>query len=292
MGPSEESSPETIHYFVDEAGDPTLFSAKGKILVGTEGCSRYFILGKLDVEDPVALTAEMETLRNAIANDPYFKGIPSLKPEAKKTALMFHAKDDLPEVRREVFKLLMGQKVRFYAVVRDKAQATVYESRQREKDPKYRYRPNDMYDALVSHLFRSRLYRADIFNICFSRRGNSDRTAALRKAIERAVHEFERDFGIQNRAEISITSTSPIGSGGLQAVDYFLWALQRFYEYQGTQKEESECRYVQMLWPLMFEINDLDFLAEGHQGRLWNHQRPLTLEAHKPKTAQKKGRRI
>ena len=30
------------HYFVDEAGDPSLFNAKGKVIVGTEGCSRYF----------------------------------------------------------------------------------------------------------------------------------------------------------------------------------------------------------------------------------------------------------
>jgi hypothetical protein len=38
------------HYFVDEAGDPALFGARGKVLVGSEGCSRYFILGLADVD--------------------------------------------------------------------------------------------------------------------------------------------------------------------------------------------------------------------------------------------------
>jgi hypothetical protein len=38
--------------------------------------------------------------------DPYFKGVPSMQADAKKTALFFHAKDDLPEVRREVFRVL------------------------------------------------------------------------------------------------------------------------------------------------------------------------------------------
>ena len=43
------------HYFVDEGGDSTLFSRTGKVLVGTEGCSRFFILGLLDVPNPSAL---------------------------------------------------------------------------------------------------------------------------------------------------------------------------------------------------------------------------------------------
>ena len=48
---STPASPSTLHFFVDEAGDPTLFDAKGRILVGQEGCSKTFIPGKLDVED-------------------------------------------------------------------------------------------------------------------------------------------------------------------------------------------------------------------------------------------------
>jgi hypothetical protein len=44
------------HYFVDEAGDGILFNAKGKVIIGQEGCSRYFMLGILEVPDPVALT--------------------------------------------------------------------------------------------------------------------------------------------------------------------------------------------------------------------------------------------
>jgi hypothetical protein len=43
-----------------------------------------------------------------------------MQPDQKKTALGFHAKDDLPEIRREVFKFLADAPIRFYAVVRDK----------------------------------------------------------------------------------------------------------------------------------------------------------------------------
>ena len=38
-----------IHYFVDEAGDSVLFDRKGKVLVGENGCSKYFMLGKLEL---------------------------------------------------------------------------------------------------------------------------------------------------------------------------------------------------------------------------------------------------
>ena len=44
------------HYFMDEAGDATLFNAKGQDIIGKAGCSRFSMLGLLDVKDPEALT--------------------------------------------------------------------------------------------------------------------------------------------------------------------------------------------------------------------------------------------
>jgi len=41
--------------FVDEAGDPTIFHDSGKVIADTPGCSRFFMLGKLEVDDPPAL---------------------------------------------------------------------------------------------------------------------------------------------------------------------------------------------------------------------------------------------
>jgi len=45
----------TRNYYIDEGGDSTLFSRSGKVLIGSEGCSRLFILGVLEVPDPAAL---------------------------------------------------------------------------------------------------------------------------------------------------------------------------------------------------------------------------------------------
>ncbi len=70
---TENRSTTAIHYFVDEAGDPTLFSRKGKILIGSDGCSKFFILGKLDIENPQVLEIDLENLRNQLLNDFDFK---------------------------------------------------------------------------------------------------------------------------------------------------------------------------------------------------------------------------
>ncbi|MDE0299415.1 MAG: hypothetical protein OXN17_12350 [Candidatus Poribacteria bacterium] len=102
----EEAHTTMRHYFIDEAGDSTLFSAKGKVLIGTEGCSRFFILGLLEVPNPIALQAAMDGLRLRLINDPYFNNVPSMQVKARKTAFAFHAKDDIPEVRRAVYRLL------------------------------------------------------------------------------------------------------------------------------------------------------------------------------------------
>jgi len=66
------------HYYVDEAGDPTLFGVRGKVLVGSEGCSRFFMLGLADVEESEKLAADLAALRAHLIAGPYFKEVPSI----------------------------------------------------------------------------------------------------------------------------------------------------------------------------------------------------------------------
>jgi len=267
-----EAKKETVHYFVDEAGDPTLFNRKGRIIVGDPGCSSYFILGKLEIEDPLQVARGLEALRADLLADPYFKDVPSMQPERRKTAISFHANDDLPEIRREVFKLLSRQKVRFYAVVRDKRDLVTYVQQQNERNATYRYSQNEQYDLLVKELFRKLHDMADTVDICFAKRGNKARSAALRAALEQAGEAFERSFGFAQPAAYNITSSTPERSVGLQAVDYYLWALQRFYE----RREE---RFVELIWPQVGEIHDLDRVEGRRRGTFYTKRRPLNLAA-------------
>lgn len=233
MNPPEQ--PETLSIFVDEAGDPTLFKGRrGQPLVGSPGCSRYFILGKLEVENPAELAGNLAELRAELLDDPYFAGVESFRPERKKTAHAFHAKDDVPEVRYRVFSLLraQGSALRFHAVIRDKEALLAREKAKREADATYRYQPNALYDALIRSLFCNVHRLADRYALCIARRGHKDRNQALTLAIEHAERDFEASFGFSRGGTDAwrITVSDPGTEACLQAVDYFLWAVQRCYE--------------------------------------------------------------
>ena len=265
-------SPVIRKYHVDEAGDATLFAPKGKVIVGSEGCSRYFILGVLDIADPDALNTDLEILRARLLADPYFKKVPSMQPEGQKTALAFHAKDDVPEVRREVFTLLMKYELRFFAIVRDKLRVVEYVQQRNKNELGYRYHPNELYDYMVRRLFKNLLHKDDGYEIYFSKRGKEDRTAALKQALDKARERFTAQWGILSSAPITVYPRIPPGCGGLQAVDYFMWSLQRFYE----RREE---RYMELLWPAFHLVHDLDDTRENAYGRYYTQKKPLTLAA-------------
>ena len=149
------SQNDTCCLFVDEAGVPELFDRKGRPIVGTEGCSQFFMLGMLEVDDPKPLAAALASLRREMLADPYYQTVPSFHPDRKKTALLFHAKDDLPEVRVKVFDLLrsFGGAFHFRAVVCDKHVILAREQARRAATPVYRYSPDALYDELARALF-------------------------------------------------------------------------------------------------------------------------------------------
>ena len=252
--------PDQIHSYVDEAGDPTLFGRKrgSGVIVGNDGCSKFFIMGKLEVADPKSLSEELTALRHELLVDPYFAGVPSFDPRRPKTAHGFHANNDLTEVRYQVFKLLreLGDDLRFHAVVLDKIALAARETKRREQDPKARYQENSVYDGLIRELYGKFHRIADEFHIWIARRGKSDRNKALRTAIEHAEKDFEAKFGFGRDADWHINVSDPNAMVCLQAVDYFLWAVQRFYERQ-------EPRFLDMMWPQIGEIHDLDHGRSG-----------------------------
>ena len=192
----------------------------------------------------------------------------------RKTALAFHAKDDLPEVRREVFSLLLRHQMHFFAVVRDKLKVVEYVRQRNEREPSYRYNPNELYDYLVRRLFRDRLHKDDEYEIFFAKRGKSDRTKALLEALQAARNRFSQRWGMVSEAPIHVFPATPSKCPGLQAADYFLWALQRLYE-------RHEERFVALLWPLVSLVHDVDDTREARYGVYYTKKKPLTLAAIK-----------
>jgi hypothetical protein len=275
-----ELSPRDLrHFFIDEAGDSVLFGKRGQIRVGTEGCSHYFALGALQVLEPERLAEEFSDLRTSILGDPYFKDVPSLQPSARKTALFFHAKDDLPEIRRDVFSLLQKHDMKFFAVIRDKGamldEVRVMNSPMMKKfHPDYRYRPDSVYDDMVSRLFKGMLHKGDEYRITFAARGKKNRSDALMHALELSKERFRKKWGIESTAPISLMVASPVENACLQATDYFLWALQRLVE-------RGEDRYWNLLWPQVRTVIDQDDTQKSKAGVYYTQKKPLDRAAWK-----------
>jgi hypothetical protein len=268
----------TRYHFVDEAGDTTLFGRHGKVLVGGDAVSRFFMVAQLEVPDIAALQADMDALRAELLADPLLNAVPSMQAAAGKTALFFHAKDDVPEVRHAVFKLLLRHEMRLSAVVKEKHHLLADVRGHEAANPAYRYKADghEIYDDLIARLFGQFGAFGAQRHVTFAVRGSKPRTAALKTVLETIDQDFERDFGFAPHGHTTVHSSYPAKSAGLQACDYLLWALQRFYERQ-------EERYLQPLWPKFARVLDLDAPAPKVKGKPlqrgmeFNEKHPLTL---------------
>jgi hypothetical protein len=255
--------PSVRHYYVDEAGDSTLFNHNGKVLVGTLGCSSHFFIGLLSSFEPVALESDLKALNIFVLADPSIKW----RGRYKKPERGFHANDDLPEVRDMVFSLLIKQKFKFFAVVKDKLEAVKYVRQRNRTNPEWRYDGDKLYDSLVSCLFHTRLHKNYDHNVYFASRGHSDRTAALKMALESVQAKSKAILNPESTGVMSIlNSSTPFKNANLQAVDYCLWALQRFY----VRKEE---KYLQLIWPFVSVIREMDSKTGKKQGEHYSKKK-------------------
>lgn len=201
-----------------------------------------------------------------------------MQADAGKTAVIFHAKDDVPEVRERVFRLLMDQgvDVHFSAVVRDKGRLLEQVRARNLAEPEYHYNENEIYDELVSQLFKTAFHKADHFELVFASRGEKDRSKALELALQKAQQIYEQNFGIKTKHTVNVINSSPVNHPCLQATDYFLWALQRFYE-------KGEDRFWSFVWPKVRAVYDMDETREHSFGTIYTPQKPLTKEARAKK---------
>lgn len=262
------------YYYVDEAGDPTLFNRKGRILVGNPGVSKYFMVGVAHIPNPAKVKEKLLSLRKDILSDPYFSGVPSMQPENRKTAICFHACKDLPEVRREVFKILPSFGIKFQAVIRRKM-ALAEEAKEMFNNFGIKVTQNQIYDDLIKRLFRNLLHKADKNNILIARRGTTDRINALHNAILSARKNFRRKYNIISDSTINIETGYPNQFYGLQAVDYYLWSLQRLFE-------RGEDRFFNLLSSNFSLIIDLDDKRNNKYGEYYSKTNPLELKKIKP----------
>lgn len=185
---------------------------------------------------------------------------------------MFHAKDDLPEVRKEVYRLLSKRDdIRFFAAIKDKYTVLEYVNSRNQTDTSYHYSPNELCDFLVRRLFRDNLHKNEKYIIVFSERLKADRTKALGEQLRQAKQHFYGKYHIESNSEIVVKSAKPNQEVCLQVIDYYLWALWRLY----VNREE---RFLSYLSSSIGLIMDVDDVRKKPTGTYYSSHNPISLE--------------
>ena len=255
----------TAYFFVDESGDPNFYGKGGDIIVGQPGCSRILLLGFVRVEEPEPIRKHLSELRYQIARDTYLKDIPSMK----KTLIAFHTKDDCPEVRMMVYKILSEHNFAAQVIVARKIEQ-MFRSRYKGSKDKF-------YEDLVGRLFQNETHKAEINNIVFSKRGNKVQQHTMRAAIEAGAERFRRKWGTNVSTRLNIKTLISSQDYMLQVVDYANWAVQRAFE-------KGEMRYFNFLrdkFELVLDVFDKKNYKGG--GNFYDRERnPFEIKKASP----------
>ena len=124
---------------------------------------------------------------------------------------------------------------------------------------------------MIGKLFNERLRQHKEYNIIFSKRGKSKRLDTLMKLVETASGSSSQRQDIKDNAVLNVSAATPKEYAGLQAVDYFVWALQRLYE-------RDEERYLSYLWEAFRTVHDIDDTREDRNGIYYTQSNRLRAE--------------
>lgn len=201
------------YFFVDESGDTTFYNRDGNWIVGKEnGSSPILLMGYIRTTEPEFLRRKLNNLKTNLLREPYLKDIPSMK----KTEIAFHAKDDCPEVRYEMFKLLKDLPFSCNIVVARKTE-NVFK--------KFNGNPQELYDSLITHLFKNVFQLSNNNYIYIATRGNKKRQTPLEDAINKSLVYTEEKLNHRLDSIQKVLPQTPSGELCLQIVDYCNWAI-------------------------------------------------------------------
>jgi hypothetical protein len=252
----------TTYFFVDESGDTTFYDRHGNFIVNTPGCSPILIMGFVSCEEPKIIRMKLKELREQLINDPYLQGISSLE----KTKIAFHAKDDCPEVRQPVFKLISTMDIKAQLVVARKTES-IYN--------KFDGNTNKLYDHLITVLFKDKLHTSSENRIYFATRGNRKRQKPLEDAIHNARKAFEGKWQTCIGSQINILAQIPSDEPCLQVVDYINWTVYRAYT-------TGEMRYFNAIRDKVSLLVDLYDANQPKWQNFYNRKNPFEVKKTSP----------
>lgn len=232
------------HRFLDEAGDTT-FYGKGRIpIIGTDGVSNTFILGMVNFKEPLPpIRNRIKELQKSIESNEYYNSVKSVMKRIDKGGFYFHAKDDIPEIRKEYFDFILGINCSFQAIVGRKI-ISLFENTHNGKD-------TDFYADMLSHLIKDKFEKYPKLVLNIAERANSTAINNLEKGLEKAKKRFisnnpDKPIISQISFNVHKYQNEPL----LSIADYLCWVVQRVFE-------RGEIRYYNYMMEKISLVVDL-----------------------------------
>jgi hypothetical protein len=258
----KKAEPKKTFFFVDESGDPYFYDRKGKCILGQEGTSPILILGFIRTDDPASIRKSLLEARITMSQDQYLRSVPSFK----KSLIAFHAKDDCPEVREKVFKVILSQSFKSEFIIARKHE-NIFMTRHKKS-------PNVFYDDIVTKLFQNQLHKATENIIYFAVRSNRARQQPLEQALRTAILSFEETWKTKVHTEILVYPQRPEGEPCLQVIDYMNWAVQRAF----IRGEMRFLNFVRDKISLIVDLYDFDKYPKNY----YNRKNPFDIKIISP----------
>jgi hypothetical protein len=253
------------HRFLDEAGDTSFYGRGGVPIFGENGVSNCFILGMVSFnEDIGTIRNKIFEFQSTIQKSSYYASVPSVKKRVEKGGFYFHAKDDLPELKKEFYDFIKGINCSFEAVVGRKI-VKLYET-------KHNGRSSEFYADLLSHLIKDKLKKHPRLVLNIASRESSTSYQNLQSSLEKSVAQFfvsnPTVMEIETNVEFNVQpfSKEPL----LSVADYFCWSIQRVFE-------KGETRFYDYLIdqiPLVVDLYDRDNYDKDKN--IYTPKNPLT----------------
>lgn len=234
----------THHRFLDESGDTTFFG-KGRVsILWKEGVSKCFCIWMVDCKSDIKIVRDrIIKLQKQIEEDEYFRSIPSIQKKIKNGGFYFHAKDDIPEVRKIFFDFLKKELYFTCEVIVARKIESIFINKHSWKD-------DEFYADILSHLLKSKFSKEKlVLNI--AERGSSTRSKNLENALK--IAQIRKKLSLEE-SPFRFNIQSPTREPLLAIPDYALWSVQRVFEKWETRYYD----YISESFPLIIDIYDVE----------------------------------
>lgn len=267
MATTRKPATYTYHRFLDESGDMTFFDKHKDSIIGKDGVSLTFMIGMVRIKSDLnKVRARIKELERSVVTDPYFAGIPSIQKREANGGFFFHAKDDIPEVRKIMYDYLRHELSFSLEVIVARKQEGIFNRQHMGLESLF-------YADILGHLLKSKLGQEGRLVLNIAERDKSTTHTNLQRALDSAKERYSnnpRNGSKPLRKEVSFNVQSPTREPLLAVPDYALWAVQRVFS-------KGEMRYYEVLKdkiPSVVDIYDRDRYKDWQN--YYGRDHPLT----------------